>query len=531
MREPVHETPEAAAPASPASRSRRPARAVLVALALASLVGAGAIPLGQAFWPGPAVAAPGPGAGGTAAVAMPGFADIVERVAPAVVTVEVAQAGPAALAEREGGEFEFRIPGVPPGSPFEEYFKRFFGAPVPGAPEGQGPGARGEAKAVGSGFFVDARGYVVTNNHVVADADKITVIVKGGERFEARLVGRDPKTDLALIKIEGEKPFPFVAWGDSDSIRVGDWVVAVGNPFGLGGTVTAGIVSARGREIGVGPYDDFLQIDAPINRGNSGGPTFNPKGEVIGVNTAIFSPTGASVGIGFAVPSNEARAVIASLKDTGRVERGWLGVQIQGVTPEMAESLGLKKAAGAIVVAVSEGSPAAKAKIERGDVVLALDGTAIASPRELARTVARLKPGANASFTVWRDGREVKLGVAIVRLPDETAVAGAGPAAVAGDAVLGMKLAALDQGARQSFGIPDEVKGVVIAGVAPNGVAAEKGLRAGDVIVSVDRQPVAEPGDVARRVGEAKAANHKAVLVLVARGADSRFIALPLQKA
>ena len=365
----------------------------------------------------------------------------------------------------------------------------------------------------------------MTNDHVVRGAEKILVTLKDEEQYEATLIGRDRKTDLALIKIEADRDLPFVPFGNSDAVRVGDWVVAVGNPFGLDHTVTAGIISARGRAIGNGPYDDFLQIDAPINKGNSGGPAFNLRGEVIGVNTAIFSPTGGSVGIGFAIPSSLAQEVIADLKENGTVERGWLGVNIQAVNKDMAASLNLDKARGAIVSTVMPDSPAAEAGLEQGDVILAVDGRRVRTVRDLPRLIAGIEGGKSAKLTVWRGGKEKTMRVRIGRMPESMRLSG-------GEAeVQGMRLSGLDPTVRRAYGIGDDIAGVVVTGVAADSWAAKKGLTAGDVIVSVGNTRVSSPADVAARISQAKQQRQKAVLLLINREAQERFVALPLKAA
>jgi serine protease Do len=460
-----------------------------------------------------------------AQAAMPeSFADLVEQVSPAVVTI----LGDHAMGAEEGqGPAPMPFP-VPPGSPFEEFFKRF------GAPEGPREGPRPHGMAMGSGFIVDADGYVVTNNHVIDEADAIKVVTKDGTEYEAKLVGHDPATDLALLKIDADRPLPTVAWGDSDTLRVGDWVVAVGNPFGLGGTVTAGILSARGRDLGSGPLDDFLQIDAPINRGNSGGPTFDTSGKVVGVNTAIYSPSGGSVGIGFAIPSDLAQEVIADLRDDGRIERGWIGVQIQEVTPEIAEGLRLPEPKGALVAGVVPDGPAAEAGLEAGDVVLRFGDHEIATMRDLPRIVTGTTIGDSVPVTVWRDGKEMTLETTVARRDEEALMAadeqGGRPFATA-DSPLGLALAPVTEEARQQFGIPAGVKGALIVDVAEGGPAAEKGVRPGDVIVQIAADPVASPADVARLVEEARVEKMKAVLLLINRGGNERFVAVPLDKA
>jgi serine protease Do len=380
----------------------------------------------------------------------------------------------------------------------------------------------------GSGFFISADGYAVTNNHVVDHAQSVQVTTDDGTIYTAKVVGTDPKTDLALIKVEGKKDFPFVKFSDQKP-RIGDWVVAVGNPFGLGGTVTAGIVSASGRDIGNGPYDDFIQIDAPINKGNSGGPAFDMNGNVIGVNTAIFSPSGGSVGIGFDIPASTAKLVVAQLKDKGAVTRGWLGVQVQPVTADIADSLGLKEARGAIVDTPQDGSPAAKAGIEAGDVITAVNGTAVKDSRDLARTIATLAPGTSVKLDVFHKGDSKTVTLALGELPNQRqAKADEGKAdegkaqSNAGTPRLGLALAPAGdvQGAGQ--------KGVVVTEVDPEGPAAQRGIQTGDVILNVGGKPVTNVGDVRSELAQAKSSGKRSVLLQV-KGADAtRFVAVPL---
>ncbi|MGQ9370265.1 DegQ family serine endoprotease, partial [Azospirillum sp. A39] len=440
------------------------------------------------------------------------FSPLVQRVQPAVVTI-TARHSAARTAER--GPMP-PLP-FPPGSPFEEFFRRF-GAPSPfGDDDGQ-PGPQGrEGTALGSGFVIDAGGHVVTNNHVVDDADSISVTLDDGTELPAKLVGRDPKTDLALLKVESDKPLPYLEFGDSDQAKVGDWVVAVGNPFGLGGTVTTGIVSARGRNIDAGPYDDFIQTDAAINRGNSGGPMFDLDGRVIGINTAIYSPNGGSVGIGFAIPSNLAKTVVAQLKENGRVERGWLGVRIQEVTPEIGTALGLDGGHGALVADVTLGSPAAAAGLEQGDVILRYGDTAVDDVRDLTRAVAETRPDKSVSVKVVRQGNEKSLDVRIGAMPDDDQVASAdGPSATAsGDVVKGLKLARLDDRTRASLGLDENVEGVVVAGVSAE--AGRLPVQPGDVIVKVAGKRVSSPAEVAKRVAGAEKEGSNAVLLLINR--------------
>ncbi len=475
-----------------------------------------------------------------AAEAPASFADLAARVSPAVVNVSATLGDRTDAADGPGAERAVpRLPGMPPGSPFEEFFRRFQD------PSGQGqdgPDAgpqmpQGRRGSLGSGFVIDADGHIVTNNHVIDGARKITVTLQDGTTLPATLVGRDAKTDIALLKVEAGKPLAHLEWGDSDAARVGDWVMAVGNPFGLGGTVTRGIVSARGRDIHSGPYDDYLQLDAAINRGNSGGPTFALDGRVIGINTAIYSPNGGSVGIGFAIPSNLARQVVAQLKENGRVERGWLGVTIQEITPDIAEGLGLPASGdgpvrGALVADVAAGSPAARAGLRQGDVILSYDGRPVEGVRALTRRVADSKAGGTVELTVLRQGRETTMAVAIDRLPAEPQVAsaGEGPAGTtAVEPVRGLSLAPLDRAARARLGLPAGVTGVVVTGVSPR--AGDVPVRPGDVIVKVGDKAVTTPAEVSRVVAAAEKAGRKAVLLLVNRGGAESFVPLRLMPA
>ena len=440
---------------------------------------------------------------GTAAAFDPsrGFADLVDKVMPAVVSVQVKFANAAS----QGGEE--MTPDIP-----EEFFKQFpqfrNGKPF-GGPQRHG----GEAQ--GSGFLISADGYAVTNNHVVQEADEVSVKLANGTEYDATVIGTDPMTDLALIKIKADKPFKFVKFSETEP-RVGDWVMAVGNPFGLGGSVTTGIVSARGRDIGSGPYDDFLQIDASINKGNSGGPAFNLDGEVIGINTAIFSPSGGSVGIGFAIPASTAETVIASLKGGGAVTRGWLGVQIQPVTAEIAESLGLASAKGAIVADVTEGSPALAAGLKVGDTILKVDGKDIADARDLAKRVARIKPETPVPVTIVRNGKTMDVAVTIGTMPENQRMASAGGDAGRGLEGLGIQVAPAEDGA-----------GVKVTGVDPNSPAAAQGLKEGDVILEIAGQEVQGSADIRDAL---KAAGKKHVMMLVRSGDSQRFLTLPAGK-
>jgi serine protease Do len=378
---------------------------------------------------------------------------------------------------------------------------------------------------MGSGFIVAPEGYVVTNQHVVNNASEITVTFHDGKKLPAELVGIDEKTDLALLKVESKEALPFARFGDSETTRVGDWVVAIGNPFGLGGSATAGIVSARGRDIQAGPFDDFFQIDAPINQGNSGGPLFNLSGQVIAINTAIYSPNGGNVGIGFAIPSNLAGGVIDQLRTAGRVERGFLGVTIQPVDAEIAQSLGLESETGALVASVVPGSPAEKAGIEAGDVIVAVDGDDIAQVKELTRKIAAMSPDAKAEFEVLRNGERKKLDVRIGKTPSEPEAVRADAGSPAGR--LGLTLGELTPSTRERFGIPEEVQGAVVVGVDPASGAAEKGLQPGDVIVSVGQKKVASLEEAKREIERQKSKERGSVLLRVVRGGDATFVAVP----
>ncbi len=444
------------------------------------------------------------------------FADLVDRVAPAVVNISTTK-------EIRGGE-AFPMPQFPPGSPFEEFFKEFFDRDRPQRPR--------RSFSLGSGFIIDPEGYVVTNNHVIADADEITIIMYDESEYKAEVIGRDTKTDLALLRIQRDEPFPYVEWADSDEVRVGDWMIAIGNPFGLGSSVTAGIVSARGRDIRAGPYDDFFQVDAAINRGNSGGPSFTLEGKVFAINTAIFSPSGGNVGIGFAIPSNLARPVIESLRQKGRVARAWLGVRIQTVTDEIAESLGLEEARGALVASVTPGGPAEQAGVEAGDVILEFDGKPIEKMRELPRIVASTEIGKEVAVVVWRRGERVELTAVLGELPSDEELARVdrggdeGPTAVAEIPELGIKIASLYDELRVRFDLPEDAKGVVIVDVDLGSSAAEEGLQPGDLIVEVNQEEVNSPPEVLARVNQAKQEGKKSVLFLVDRKGDLRFVAL-----
>jgi serine protease Do len=482
----------------------------LASVAILALLAGGAV-VGQA-----AQTPPPANAGLTNTYANSGYADLVQAVKPAVVNVRVERTATAEQTSPQGPEMDPEM---------RRFFERFFGAPGPMP----GPQAPERMRGEGSGFIISAEGLIVTNAHVAGGADKITVSLDDGTELDAKLKGIDEKTDLALLKVEAGKPLPYVTFGDSSKVRVGDAVVAVGNPFGLGGTVTSGIVSATGREIGSGPYDDFLQVDAPINRGNSGGPTFNLKGEVVGVNSAIFSPSGGSVGIGFAISSNLAKQVIADLEDDGKIERGWLGVQIQAVDEDLATSLQLDRPRGALVSDVQPGSPAEKAGFKRGDVVLSFDGKPIEKVGQLSRTVAGVEPGKTAEVVVWRDGKEKRLEAEIGLMPTQEQVAGNEQESQGADQPkLGLALAALTDEQRERLNIDADVQGVVVTQVAPGGPAEAKGIQPGDVIVSVDRVDVRQPSDVVAAIRKAHEHGAKTVLLYVSRDGNERFEAVPL---
>jgi serine protease Do len=447
-----------------------------------------------------------------------GFADIVEKVKPAVISVRVKMNGGA----ETSGFSEDDLP-FPPGSPFERFFRRF-GLPdnmQPGAPRG-----RNIITGQGSGFFISADGYAVTNNHVVDKAENVQVTTDDGKTYSAKVIGTDPRTDLALIKIDSRGDFPYVKLADT-APRIGDWVLAVGNPFGLGGTVTAGIVSARGRDIGAGPYDDFIQIDAPVNKGNSGGPTFDVDGNVIGVNTAIFTPSGGSVGIAFAIPAETVKSVVAQLKDTGHVTRGWIGVQIQPVTADIADSMGLKKAAGALVAEPQPDSPAAKAGITSGDIITSVNGKPVHDARELARMIGAMAPKTTVKLGLVHQGEEKTVTVTLGELPSKRQASAADHDMSGTDVPkLGLTLAPAGKVAGAVAG-----DGVVVTAVEPGGVAADHGFRTGDVILDVGGKSVSTPADVRKRIVDARKEGKHSVLFRVKSGEGTKFVALPLGSA
>ncbi|MEX0955453.1 MAG: Do family serine endopeptidase [Rhizobiaceae bacterium] len=455
-----------------------------------------------------------------------GFAEVVERVSPAVVSVRVsARMAPAADRGQDG--FFFNFPGfedLPNDHPLNRFFREFRGERGPGAdPRFRGRPDRQRPMSQGSGFFISEDGFLVTNNHVVQGGSDFTVVMDDGTELSAKLIGSDPRTDLAVLKVEEARAFTYVAFADDTQVRVGDWVVAVGNPFGLGGTVTAGIVSARGRDIGAGPYDDFIQIDAAVNRGNSGGPAFNLSGEVVGINTAIFSPSGGNVGIAFAIPASVAKDVVNGLIEDGSIERGWLGVQIQDVTDDIAESLGLDEAKGALVSEAQPDSPALSSGVRSGDVIVAVDGKDVKSPRELARMIGNLDPGNEVEVTLWRDGKAETVKVTLGDMPAAPQMASAEQP---GEPTSGDML--------ESFGLTvtpaEDGNGLVVTDVSPDGEAAVRGIQAGDVIVSINSKEVKASADVDEAVKAATDAGRKAVLLQVKRDDANRFVALPVER-
>ncbi len=441
------------------------------------------------------------------------FADLAEKVLPAVVNIT----------STKKGETDSRtLPQFSEDSPFGDMLRRYR--------DQQRNRAQRPSRALGSGFIIDKAGYIATNNHVVSGADEITVTLHDGRELKAKLVGSDRMTDLALLKVEGAGDLPAVSFGDSSKTRVGDWVMAVGNPFNLGGTVTVGVLSARNRNLRSGPYDDYLQIDAPINRGNSGGPLFNLAGEVIGINTAIYSPTGGNIGIGFAIPAAMATRVLDQIKSGGKVERGWLGVYIQPITEDLAKALGLDRVRGALVAQVQENSPAAKANLKPGDVVLSVNDQKIEQSRDLARRVAEIKPGSDVKLTVWRDKKETTLTVKLEQLKaGETDSKSAPRTDQGGDRRYGFALTNLDDRSREAFGIPSSVDGVLIARVADGSPAEEQGLQAGDVIIAIGGDAVTKSDEATKKLDDAKAGNRAAVL-LISRQGITRFVVVRAAK-
>lgn len=438
-----------------------------------------------------------------------GFAEVVARVKPAVVGIRVTIEETASADDSQ--------PKTPfaPGSPFDRFFRRF------GAPNPDNSAAK-SGTALGSGFFVSGDGYIVTNEHLLAKGKRFEVTTDGGKAYDAKVIGTDPQTDLALIKVSAGGDFPYVRLA-TELPRIGDWVLAIGNPFGLGGTVTAGIVSARGRDIGEGPYDDFIQIDAPVNLGNSGGPTFNVRGEVIGVNTAIFSPSGGSVGVAFDIPAETVKLVIAQLRDKGHVTRGWIGVQVQTVTPAIADAIGLKNPEGVLVANLEPNTPAAKGGIEVGDVITSVNGETIKELRDLAKRIAVIAPGTPTKFGIVRNGHEKTVTVIVGKFPRQPSEAGAEPRAAPSEApILGLQLAPA------GTVTPAGEHGVIVTDVNPGSAAAESGVQVGDVILDVGRRAVNNPADVRKTVEEARMQSKQSVLVRIKRGDTITFVAIPI---
>ncbi|MBN9233125.1 MULTISPECIES: Do family serine endopeptidase [Phyllobacteriaceae] len=506
-----------ASPISSRTRSRLTAAAASVAIAGA--IGFVAVTTGTAPVMAEAVRVQAP--------QVAGFADLVEKVSPAVVSVQVkAKVQPAA---DDGQASPFDGPDFFQDNPqLKRFFKEFRG------PDGQGgrrfqhrdnPNREPRPVAQGSGFFISEDGYIVTNNHVVDGGSAFTVVMKDGKELDAKLVGTDPRTDLAVLKVDGGgQKFTYVDFADDAKTRVGDWVVAVGNPFGLGGTVTAGIVSARGRDIGAGPYDDFIQIDAPVNRGNSGGPTFDLNGQVVGINTAIFSPSGGSVGIAFDIPASTAKNVVQVLMKGGSIERGWLGVEIQPVTSDIAESLGLKGEKGALVAGSQDNSPAKKAGIVAGDVITQVDGKSVETTKDLARTIGNYQPGKSVDVTVWRGGKEQSIKVDLGTLPKNDKMASAEQ----------QSAPAKDHNSLTDLGLTvtksEDGKGLVVTEVDPDSDAADRGIQAGDVITAINSQEVTAASDISKAMTDAQKAGRKQVLVQITRNDNNRFITLPVAK-
>jgi serine protease Do len=455
----------------------------------------------------PAIARPAPDS----------FADLANQLLPTVVNVSTTQT-------LKPSSQQLAMPDIPPGSPLADLFKDFLQ---------NNKAMPRHVTSLGSGFIIDKSGLIVTNNHVIADADQITVTLSDGTSYPAKLVGRDEKTDLALLRVKPKAPLTATKFGDSDKARVGDWVVAIGNPFGLGSTVTAGIVSARNRDINAGPYDDFIQTDAAINRGNSGGPLVNMDGEVVGVNSVIFSPTGGSVGIGFSIPSNLVRDVIDQIRKFGTTRRGWVGVRIQQVTDDMAQALGLPAPAGALIADVTPNGPAAKAGLTKGDLVMAFDGKPLRDSRELPRIVADTPIGKTVNVDYLRQGKKSTTKMLVARLQDDQKKAPKTSTAAPSKpkskiAQLGLSLAVIDADARAHYRISNTIQGVLVTDVDPDSTAADRNIRPGDVIMEVQGQSVHSPDDVTKKIDADAKAGRKVEMILVNRGGDTTFVALRL---
>jgi serine protease Do len=464
------------------------------------------------------------------APSVPSFANVVDAVSPAVVSVRVENRVNPVNDDNEGFSFDFNGRGfddLP--DALKPFFRQFGERNHQDHQRRFGPQGKGRLRPVaqGSGFFISDDGYIVTNNHVVSDGAAFVAVLNDGTELDAKLIGKDPRTDLAVLKVDGKgRKFTYVKWADDNNVRVGDWVVAVGNPFGLGGTVTAGIVSARGRDIGSGPYDDYLQVDAAVNRGNSGGPTFNLSGEVVGINTAIFSPSGGSVGIAFAIPASTAKDVVADLMKDGTVSRGYLGVQIQPVTKDIADSLGLSEANGALVVSAQDGTPGQKAGMKAGDVVTAVNGETVKDARDLSRRIGAMQPGSKVEVSLWRDGKAQSVNVELGTLPvdqqqasndDDDQQQPQAPASEKALADIGLTVGPATDG-----------KGLAITGIDPNSDAADKGLKEGEKITSVNNQEVSSADDVIRVINQAKKDGRTRALFQIQSDNGSRFVALPI---
>ncbi len=492
-------------------REQGAVRAPRRASRLALLGAAAAVALGAAIAPAPLTPARAEAPlSGSVSTGPASFADVVERVKPAVVAIKV-------KAVEDSPNETFELPEMSPDDPMYRFFKRF----------GEGQGGRPQKHTTmsqGSGFIISADGYVVTNNHVVEHANEVEVALDDGRTLPAKVIGTDKRTDLALLKINDGNKLPFVEWG-AGAPRVGDWVIAVGNPFGLGGSVTAGIISARGRDIGAGPYDDFLQIDAPVNRGNSGGPAFDSRGAVIGVNTAIYSPSGGSVGIGFAIPAEVAKDVVAALKEKGSVSRGWIGVKIQNVTQEIADSMGLKSTKGALIAQPQKGAPAEEAGLKAGDVIIAVNGDKIETPRDLARRIAATGPGKTVDVAYLRSGAEKTVKLKLGTLPDEKEAR-----ADEGFSDRGGELSGLGVDVAPASDVRGAGKeGLLVTDVDPSGAGAQKGLRRGDVIIEVGGQTVNSRSELASAFDAARKEGRRSVLLRVKSADGAKFIAVPVK--
>jgi serine protease Do len=457
-------------------------------------------------------------------VRLPSLAPVVQAVMPAVVHVSVVQRPGAGIGEEASAgvrrsKHQSADRGLPPAA-LDELLHRFFGMPEM------------SVKSSGSGFIIDPEGYIVTEDHIVGNVENVTVTLQDGKWHSARIIGRDPKTDLALLKIDVDHPLPYVGWGDSDTARVGDWVVAIGNPFGLDASVSSGIISGRGRDMHLGPYDDFLQIDAAINLGNSGGPTFDLTGHVIGINTAIYSPNTGSVGIGFAVPANLAQPVIAQLKTRGTVERGWLGVRIQDLTLALAQSFGLSKAEGGLVAGLTLDGPAARAGFTQGDVILSVNGQPISKKRDLLLAIAAMPVGQSAETRVWRQNTEIVLWPVIGEMPGNPQITGDAARerrAERKDFIIGLNLAALTEARRELLEVPPNIRGVIVLSIDDASMFLGFGIRPGDVIESINQHPVTSPEEAIGKLKQALASEQKNLLILINRHGTNRYLALPLE--